>query len=582
MGAAGHAVTIEDFVLVLFDYLRVSEDDSGRLRSPAEQHADNARDAEAIGAVTGESYAEPAARSASRYGRKQRDAFRDLIADITSGALTARAVALAGPSARAGLHLWKLSRGSRKVGEWVELIEACEDAGVLIRITKDRRTYDPANGRDRKALLNEAVDAESFSSDTSEAVRRALDANAVAGLPHGRIPYGFRREYEVDARGKRRLVGQFPDPKTAPIVREIFLRMARCESMQSIADDLTARKVPTVTGGAWSSSRIAGIASNPAYGGKRIHNPGSRGKRSRAGQGTMYEGEWDSLVRMDLYYAVTALMGSADRRARPGREVHLLGSIAECGTCGGPISGRKYPRGIPEYWCIRRGCTWIQLDVLDQYVTGLLVARLSRPDVYDMLTTGGDDDPALQRARDKMAGLKARHAEIIAAMAAGSMSVAAFTGAEPPVLRELAAAAKNVQVLSMPPLIQRFMGGETDIAAAWASSTLAAKRELLRAYFEHIRLRKRDTGGAKIAMLTLTGTAPDGQEVTVRASSTLPFAGIMRAAGGWEAVARGRKEHLVTARTEKAAAEAGVREWAVIPMACDPMVVQRVDYEWRE
>jgi site-specific DNA recombinase len=551
------------------DYLRVSADKSGRLRSPGEQHADNVLDAASIGAVMGESYTEPGARSASRYARRKREDFGRLTADLASGAFGADI-----------LQLWELSRGSRQTGEWVSLVDACAAAGILIRITTHERTYDPRRTSDRRFLLHEAVDAEAESGRKSDQILRAHAADAAAGKPHGRIPYGFRRTYEVDSHGKRHLVSQVPDPKTAPIVREIFLRMARCESMRSIADDLSARKVPTVTGGAWSSSRIAAIACNPAYGGFRIHNPGSRGKRSRAGEGTLTNGTWEPLVRMDLYYAVQALMSSADRRARPGREVHLLGSIAECGTCGGPISGRKYPRGIPEYWCIRRGCTWIQLGVLDQYVTGLLVARLSRPDVYDMLAAGGGDDPVLQRARDKLAGLKARHAEMIAAMAAGSMSVAAFTGAEPPVLRELAAAAKNVQVLSMPPLIQRFMGSAATIAEAWEDATLAAKRELIRAYFEHIRIMKRDTGGAKIAMLTLTGTAPDGQEVSVRASSTLPLAGIMRTeSGGWEAVARGRKDHLVTARAQKAAGE---REWAVIPMACDPMVVQRTDYEWRE
>ena len=63
-------------------------------------------------------------------------------------------------------------------------------------------------------------------------------------------------------------------------------------------------------------------------------------------------------------------------------------------------------------------------------------------------------------------------------------------------------------------------------------------------------------------------------------SSTFPFAGIVRSDGSsWETVARGRKEHLVAGRTQKAAAG---REWAVIPLACDPMVVERTDYEWRE
>jgi DNA invertase Pin-like site-specific DNA recombinase len=564
MDDAGHAVTLEDVVLVLRDYLRVSSDASGRMRSPAEQHEDNERDAASIGAVMGESYLEEGARSASRYGRKRRDAFHGLVADIASGTFAAEALR---QGARAGLQLWELSRGSRKTGEWVALIDACEAAGILIRITTHRRTYDPRLGADRKTLLLGAVEAESSSAETSDRVLRALAADAAAGLPHGRIPYGFRREYELDARGRRHLIGQLPDAKTAPVVREVFLRIAQGHSLRTIAADLNKRKVPTVTGGPWSQVRVGGIARNPAYGGKRTHN------------GTLYDAQWEPLVRMDLYYAVQALMSSADRKHRPGREVHLLGYVAECGACGGPMSSRKHLRGQLEYWCIRRGCTWIQAGVLEQYVTGLLIARLSRPDVYDMLAGGGEDDPALQRARDKLAVLKARHADMAAGLAAGRLSVELAAAAEPPLLAELAAAGKAVQVLSLPPVIQRFMGGESDVAAAWASSTLAAKRELIRTYFARIAIRKRDTGGARIAMLTLTGTAPDVQPVTVRASSTFPCAGIIRTDGAWEAVARGRKEHLVAERTERAA---GQREWAVIPLACDPLVVERTDYEWRQ
>lgn len=552
MDDAGH-----DATLVMRDLLRVSSDASGRMRSPGEQHEANERDAESIGAVMGESYAEDGAVSASRYGRRKRDAFLRLIDDLNGGTFGAQL-----------LGMWELSRGSRQTGEWVSLIDACAKARVLIRITTHRRTYDPRVAADRSRLLHDAVDAERSSAETSERVLRALEADARAGLPHGRIPYGYRREYELDARGKRHLIGQLPDPKTAPIVREIFLKVAQGRSLRAIAADLNARKVPTVTGGPWSQVRVGGIARNPAYGGKRIHHE------------ALYDAQWKPLVRMDHYYAVQALMSAADRKHRPGREVHLLGYVAECGTCGGPVSSRKHLRGQLEYWCIKRGCTWIQADVLDQYVTGLLVARLARPDVYATLAGAGEDDPALQRARDNLAVLRARHAEMAAAVAAGKLSVLLASAAEPPLLADIAAAERSVRQLAMPPVIHRFMSGETDIAAAWDSATLAAKRELIRTYFAHIRLCKRDTGGAKIAMLTLTGTAPDRQPVTVRASSTFPFAGIMRTDGGWQAVARGRKEDLVAGRTEKAAAAARCGEWAVIPMTCDPMVVERVDYKW--
>jgi site-specific DNA recombinase len=53
--------------------------------------------------------------SASRYGRKLRKDFADLLADLERGRFDAHV-----------LMMWESSRGTRKVGEMVTLIELCE------------------------------------------------------------------------------------------------------------------------------------------------------------------------------------------------------------------------------------------------------------------------------------------------------------------------------------------------------------------------------------------------------------------------------------------------------------------------
>ncbi|HEV8528264.1 MAG TPA: recombinase family protein, partial [Actinomycetes bacterium] len=64
------------------EYLRVSRDESGRLRSPEEQHGDNERAAEAHGWALGAPYVEDGAVSASRYGRKARPGYAALVDDL--------------------------------------------------------------------------------------------------------------------------------------------------------------------------------------------------------------------------------------------------------------------------------------------------------------------------------------------------------------------------------------------------------------------------------------------------------------------------------------------------------------------
>lgn len=150
------------------EYLRVSVDRSGRQRSTQEQHVDNERAASELGWVLGGPYVD--CGSASRYARTARADFGALLDDLRIGRFGAEV-----------LVLWESSRGSRRVGEWVELIELCEQRAVRIFVTTHQRVYDPGNPRDRRSLLEDAVDSEYESGKASSRIRRAAAANAAAG-----------------------------------------------------------------------------------------------------------------------------------------------------------------------------------------------------------------------------------------------------------------------------------------------------------------------------------------------------------------------------------------------------------------
>ena len=85
------------------EYLRVSADKSGRLRSPEEQHDDNTQHAGREALTLGEPYRETGAVSASRYTDKIREAFATLLAGLDSGRFAADV-----------LILWEPSRGSSR------------------------------------------------------------------------------------------------------------------------------------------------------------------------------------------------------------------------------------------------------------------------------------------------------------------------------------------------------------------------------------------------------------------------------------------------------------------------------------
>lgn len=245
------------------EYLRVSVDRSGRARSLEEQHADHVRVAAEQGWTLAESAYRDESISASRYFRKVRAGFDALIADLEHGRFGAQV-----------LMIWESSRGSRRVGEWVRLLELCEARSVSIFVTTHGRCYEPGNGRDRRSLLEDAVDSEYESAKLSSRQRRAAAANAAAGRPHGCIPYGYRRVFHPQTRA---LIAQEPEPAEAEVVAELYRRLIGGHSLKGIARDLGERGIMTRSGKAWTAQHLRSLAIKPLYAGLRSHLPGGRG-----------------------------------------------------------------------------------------------------------------------------------------------------------------------------------------------------------------------------------------------------------------------------------------------------------------
>jgi site-specific DNA recombinase len=228
------------------EYLRVSLDRSGRQRSITEQHEDNAAAVADHGWTLGKPYRDTG--SASRYASKARGGYGALVDDLGRNRFSADV-----------LVLWESSRGSRTVGEWVTLVELCEQRSVSIFVTSHARTYDPANARDRRSLLEDAVDAEYESAKTSGRARRAALADAAAGKPHGPIPFGYRRVYEA-----KRFARQEPEPAEAAVIRELFSRVRAGHSLREIARDFAARGISSRTGKTLSAQYLRTFLVNRA------------------------------------------------------------------------------------------------------------------------------------------------------------------------------------------------------------------------------------------------------------------------------------------------------------------------------
>jgi DNA invertase Pin-like site-specific DNA recombinase len=458
------------------EYLRVSLDRSGRERSQDEQHEDNARACALAGITLLGAYRETG--SASRYAAKARDDFARLLDDVERGRFDADV-----------LVLWESSRGSRRVGEWVTLIELCEQHGIGIFVTMHGREYDPANPRDRRSLLEDAVDSEYESSKMSARVTRAHAANAAAGLPSGVTPFGYVRRYDERT---RKFVAQEPHPDEAPVVREVFERIQAGHSLRSISRDLGERGVTSRAGRPFSQETIRTMALTAAYAGIRVHRTGagkgagSGGSQSRLGAPGVEAttAVWPGLVSRAQFLAVQQILSDPKRRtSRPGRAKHLLSLIARCEVCGAGLAITYKRRESGQYQC-QRGHVLCDKEELDVLAEEAMLGYLGRPDVHERLTAGESSAGAdLGRVRDELAEARSELARLREHVSAGRVSVASLVAAEPGMLARVGALEAEETRLATPSVLRGLITPGEDVAARWEGVPMSARRDIARLLF---------------------------------------------------------------------------------------------------
>lgn len=435
------------------EYLRVSKDKSGRMTSVQQQHSQNAADAEREGIFLAEPYDEARDVSASRYSDKARDGFSALMTDLAAGGFGADV-----------LYLWESSRGSRKVGEWVTLIDLCEEAGVLIRVTTHGRTYDPRNGRDRRSLLEDAVDSEYESYKVSARTRRTADEMAAAGLPTGVCPWGYLPVHDTRT-GK--LLTWEPDPDRAPLVRELFERIAAGHSLRGITADWQTRGIVTKAGKPFTAQGLRKLAIRAAYAGLRVHH------------GETTPGTWEAVVPVELWHTVQRIVSDPARRcSRSGRAVHELTMIIRCGACGGPMIINN--QNAPMYKCRDRRCVSIMQGPVDEQVIGAMLAYLSRDDVYQALQAGEEDTPELAEIREHLAAARSELAEAEQTEPETLAEARAFARLTETLTNKVRDLEEQERDLTTPSTLRRLIAPGTDVHQRWNELPVSAKRDVAR------------------------------------------------------------------------------------------------------
>jgi DNA invertase Pin-like site-specific DNA recombinase/predicted RNA-binding Zn-ribbon protein involved in translation (DUF1610 family) len=458
--------------LVAREYRRLSDRKGGR--SVEDQGQDNRLAADEQEWTLGEPYIDDG-RSASRYARRRRDDFDRMVADLRSGPS-----GIDSAFAAHVLMLWESSRGSRQVGEWVDFIELCEQKSVRIWVTTHERLYDPANGRDRKALIDDAVDSEYESYKTHRRLVRTAPKEAERGRPYGKAPYGLRPVYDPKT-GK--LLTWEADPAPAgeetavgrdQAVRELFEILTAGNTPADAQRAFAERGYRNASGRPFQREQLRAMALRHAYAGLRYY------------KGTAYKGVWDGLVSEPTFWTVHGMLSASDRATSPGGELlHAVTAVLTCGRCG-KLMAPRYETGRPDaYRCSACGLK-IQMEGVDELLIGtreepgVLLAYLARPDIYEQLRTPDTNDPALRQLQAELARARAERDELAAAagetLAEVRLLASSLTRKEAQV-RELEAREREIL---LPAAVLAMVQPGRDVWDSWAAAPMRSRRMVAR------------------------------------------------------------------------------------------------------
>lgn len=425
-------------------YTRVSQDRNGRGRSVEEQEA-VCRDLceqnmwEIVGHYTDND------RSASRYARKGRPDFERLMSELEQVDV---------------IVTWEASRATRDLNVYTKMRDACRKAGV--KWAYNGRVYDFERADDSFTTGLDMLVAERESGETSKRVQRAVRAQADAGKPHGRIPFGYTRVYDPDTGN---LLRQVPHPEESKVIIEAATRVLAGETLYQIAKDFKQRGNYRL-----SDLRIQRLLRSPTYAGKRVY----RGEVLR-------DADWPGLIDPERWEALQGVLGSPDRTKFHGTEpAHLLTGIATCGVCGGPIV-RLVNRGkYPTYVCKGSQCVGRAQLPTDALVVAVVKNILMRPDALEAIHAHAD--PGISDAAKKVRELEMRLESHYDEAANGTLSAAGLARVESSILSQIDTARGRLRAMSTPKKLT--IADPAATAARWDNLPVLTRRMIVRGLME--------------------------------------------------------------------------------------------------
>jgi site-specific DNA recombinase len=418
-------------------YLRQSQDSTGNGAAVSRQEEDAQSLCERRGWTVVQTFID---NDISAAGKRERPGFEEVLEAIEEGRVDA-------------VVAWSLDRLTRNARDRLRLIEAGKKTGTTVALVRgsDLDMSTPA-GRMTADILGSVAQHEI--EQKSDRQQRAYLQLAENGLPHpGRRSFGYAND------------GEILELEAAELRKAVDAVLAGA-SITGIARDWNARGVTTTAGNQWRNSGVRRTLSNPRHAGLRVH----RGE-------TIGKGNWTPIIDEDAHYALRALLDDPSRHKAGRPYEYLLSGLAHCGVCGGRLHGGRDKRRGPVYRCESRSHLWRRAAPVEEYITDVVIARLSRPDAIELFARSDRSDE-VARLRSEETALRARLDGLAEAFAAGEIDRRQLTTGSKRLKIRLEDVTKALGETLQTPALSEIVGAE-DVRAVWESLDRDRKRAVI-------------------------------------------------------------------------------------------------------
>lgn len=356
---------------------------------------------------------------------------------------------------------WDMTRLQRNRRDELRLYELCQAKGARLSLVNGPDVdFTTAAGRFVGDSLGSVARLEvEMKSDRQRAANE--QAAAAGRWVSGRRPFGYAAD------------GITIVEDEAQAVREGYAALLSGVPVAQIARSWNERGF--VTGQArrngerspWRRDSVRAVLRNPRYAGKRAH----RGI-------VVADAEWPALVSEETWQAARALLDDPGRRSGPTSAKRMLSGLARCGVCGAGVhAGGSNVPGVPMYRCAgSMGHFGRRAEPVEDYVSAVMVARLSRDDARDLLHD--HERPDVGELRTQANALRSRLDSLAVDFADGTLTPSQLRAMTARLREKLAeveralADAGRINVLG--PLV-----GASDVRATWDALDVARRRAVI-------------------------------------------------------------------------------------------------------